>query len=425
MSLRRNVAVATIGNLAPPVLSLMTQPLLAQNLGVAGRGAVSAGVAPLMVAVSLCSLGLPESLNRFVATKSLGVRACVAILGLLGAVGATATFVIWSVADSLSAGSVDALSGIRVGALFVAPALIFHGLRGIAAGLPTWGSITVARFSQSLLLLLLVSYGAITETLTVIGAVAALALGQCAGAVVLGAAIVRRRHVLRSTDGAVTRQEFFGYGWNIWLGAASAYLLVRLDQLLMVPLSGIEQLGMYAVAVSISEAVLVVNAGLREVIFSAESAGRDPTRVGAVTRLSNLVVLLLACAAAVATPVLIGPLFGADFAEAVPMVMVLLAAAVMGNPGSVSGMALAAWGSPGLRSASVATALAVNVITILVLVPAYGGMGASIATLAGNVVAMVMILTSVRCVYGVPPRQFIVPTRLDLAEFARMVRKGR
>lgn len=423
MNLRRNVAMATLGNLAPPTLALVTQPLLAQGLGVDGRGAAAAGVAPLMIAVSLGALGLPESLNRSVAQKALGVRASVMVLGVLALVGALATGVIWSVSSQLSAGSQEALSGIRLAALFVAPALVFQGLRGIAAGMDLWGSIAVARSSQSLLLLILVVYGVVGATLTVASAVTALALAQCAGAIVLGIAVYGKRKTLRVTQEPIARRDFLSYAWTIWLGAAAGYLLVRLDQLLIAPLSSLEQLGLYAVAVSISEVVLVANAGLREVIFSAESATRDPVRVTNATRLSNLVVMLLSGAAALVAPVLIEPLFGADFSRALPMVMLLLAAVVVGNPGSVSGMALAAWGSPGLRSLSISVALAVNIIGIVLLVPGHGGVGAAIATLAGNGVAMVMVLASMKYAFGVRPSEFIVPRRGDLASLMKAIRR--
>lgn len=423
MSLRRNVGLATIGNLAPPVLALVTQPMLAQALGVDGRGAAAAGVAPLMIAVSLGSLGLPESLNRSVAQRSLGVRASVAVLGLLGVVGVLASCVILAFAGDLSGGSEEALSGIRLGAMFVAPALIFQGLRGVAAGLDLWGGITVARTAQSLLLMVLVAYGALSAALTVDSAVVALALAQCAGALVLGVDVLRNRGKLRVIERQVAMRDFFSYAWTIWLGAAAGYLLVRLDQLLMAPLSGVDQLGLYAVAASISEVVLVANTGLREVIFSAEAASRDPVRVATVTRLSNLVVVLLSGAVALATPIFIAPIFGSDFVRATPMVMLLLGAVVVGNPGSVSGMALAAWGRPGLRSISIAVALGVNLIVIVLLVPSRGGVGAAIATIVGNGTAMLMVLSAMRHAFGVSPTEFIVPRRGDVGLLVSAIRR--
>jgi O-antigen/teichoic acid export membrane protein len=279
--------------------------------------------------------------------------------------------------------------------------------------------------TQSLLLLILVALGAATHRLDVSDAVIALSLAQCAGALVLAVAVGVQRGRLSVVEQPVGRRSFFGYAWTIWLGAAAGYLLVRLDQLLMTPLSGVEQLGLYAVAVSISEVVLVANTGLREVIFSAESASRDPDRVAAATRLSNLAVFTLCVACSLGTPLLVGPIFGTGFVDVVPMVFVLLFGILVGNPGSVSGMALAAWGRPGLRSASIAVALVANVIGIVVLVPSHGGIGASFATLIGNSVAMLMVLVSMRRVFGVRSSEFIVPRRGDFVSLVRIIRRSR
>lgn len=424
MSLRRSILTTSAGNLVPPVFALMTQPLLAQGLGVDGRGAASAGIAPLMVAVSLCSLGLPESLNRFIAAKTLSLRKASLVSGLLVIVGIAATGTIWVAAGPLSGGNHQALTAIEIGSLFVAPALLFQGLRGVAAGMSLWTSIAVGRCSQSVLLFLLVTGYFLTETLTVERAVAALALGQCAGVIVLALAILKRRGSYSPADQVISNQKFFGYGLYIWIGAASGFLLTRLDQLLMTPLSGVEQLGLYAVAVSISEVVLVINMGLREVIFSAESAGRDPARVGSVTRISNVVVTLLAVVAGLATPVLIAPIFGQEFVPAIPMVLILLLSAVLGNPGSVSGMALAAWGSPGVRSSSIFVALVVNVIAVGALVPAFGGTGAALATLAGNATAMLMVLLAMKRIYKVSPREFVGFTKADCRRALQLMRRS-
>ena len=414
--------IATVGNVVPPLLALATQPLLAQGLGVNGRGAAAAGVAPLMTAVSLGALGLPESLHRFAAKGLVSGRMCVGALALLACIGGIATGVIWLASSYLSAGAPEALEAIHLGALFAAPALVFTGLRGIAAGLQYWVAITVARCSQSALLLTLISTWFVTKTLSVAGAVVALALAQCAGAVVLAIALLRRRRTRQPAENPVGRLEFFKYGWTIWAGAAAACLLMRLDQLLLAPLSNLKELGLYAIAVSISEVVLVINTGLREVIFSVESSSRAPARVAAATRLSNLLTLILAGGVALATPMLVAPLFGTEFVGAVPMVLVLLLGIVIGNPGSVSGIALAAWGRPGLRSLAITTALGANIVAIFVLVPPYGGVGASIATFIGNAVAMLMVVTSIRRTYGVRMGQLLLPNREDIANSLLVIR---
>ncbi len=66
----RGVAITTVGNALPPAAMLITQVLLAQRLGVSGRGTVAASTAPLMFAVAFLTLGLPEAVTYFVARRA-------------------------------------------------------------------------------------------------------------------------------------------------------------------------------------------------------------------------------------------------------------------------------------------------------------------------------------------------------------------
>ena len=57
-ALRRGVAISTFGNLIAPAAGLITAPILAQSLGVVGRGDVAAATTPLLLATSVLTLGL-------------------------------------------------------------------------------------------------------------------------------------------------------------------------------------------------------------------------------------------------------------------------------------------------------------------------------------------------------------------------------
>ena len=155
MSTTRGVAITAIGNSLPPAAMLVTQVLLAQSLGVSGRGAVAAATAPLMFAVALLALGLPESLTYFVArggagriSRQLGIS--LVALAISGSIG---TWLIVVFAQPLSAGSTDLAALMTLASAALVPALLTGALRGVAyapeVGGSSWRSARLARYSNS------------------------------------------------------------------------------------------------------------------------------------------------------------------------------------------------------------------------------------------------------------------------------------
>jgi O-antigen/teichoic acid export membrane protein len=212
----------------------------------------------------------------------------------------------------------------------------------------------------------------------------------------------------------------------MWVGTAAGMVLARLDQLLMTPLSSVEALGYYAVAVSISEVVLVFNSAVRDVMFAMESRSPDAARISKASRMSTLITFVAALSIASITPWAIPFFFGADFAEAIPATFIMLLAVWLGNPGSVAGAALSGRGRPGLRSTSIALAAIVNVVAIFLLVPMMGAVGAALATLVGNVVAGTLNIVWLRVYFGMRLRDFysirlsdVKDTYLAVAALAR------
>ena len=423
MSAVRNVAISVLGNAVAPLTALAAAPVLAQTLGAAGRGEAGAAVAPLALLGAGLTLGVPEAATYFAARKRLRHRTIVegalVLLGL-GAVGTIATVV---AAPGLSGGSRElaALMGLCCSALL--PALLISGVRGLVAGKGRWGLIAVERtVSASARLGVLVGLAA-AGALTVQTASLVLAFVPLIGGLAyigVGGA--------RSTE-RVPFSEFFSFGVRIWPGSLSGILLARLDQVVILPLSNARELGLYIVAVSVSEVSLIFNTAVRDVLFSAESAKQDAARLAQAARLSTAATAVIALVGAALAGWLVPLLFGEEFREALPALYVLLLAVVLGNPGSVAGAGLSARGRPGLRSLSIGVALAVNVALLLVLTPALGASGAALATLAGNAVAGLLNVVWLKVGYGLRLLDFYGLRREDpgagAAVIARLLRRRR
>ncbi|WP_341358876.1 oligosaccharide flippase family protein [Georgenia sp. M64] len=414
--LARAVLTTVVGNLAPAVAALVAAPILAQSLGVTGRGELAAATAPFLLAVTLATLGVPESATYAIArNQAVASRVTRRALAVLAGAGAVATLAVVLLAGVLAGGDADLAALVMLGAAAIVPALAVGVLRATAAGLQAWGLVARERVTGAVVRLGAVALLAAAGALTPLTATVATA----AAPVVAGLAYLPLRGRLGTGAAA---PPLLGYGLRLWVGSLSGVLLARVDQVLMTPLAGAAELGLYVVAVNISEVPLVLSAAVRDVTFSADAAARDDARLTASARLSAAASAAVGLVVGVTMPAWVPVVFGAGFAASVPAAGLLVVAVVLGVPGSVAGAGLSARGHPGLRSASLAVAASVNVVLVLLLVPAHGAIGAAAATLVGSLLSSNLNIWWLRRVAGVPMSAFYGVRRSDAREAVRAVR---
>lgn len=398
----RNMALSALTNLLAPIAVFATAPILARVLGVDGRGEVGAATAPLLLMIALATVGLPDAVTVFTARNPRLSRHITANASLLLCIsGLLSTGLAILLAPIISGGSPGVRELTVAAALAITPTLVVGALRGAAAGQQAWGLVNAEKLLAASLRLIAIATLAFYGYLDVQSATLVVVLSP-----IVGGAVYFR---LRTETGAATipplrlSGQLIGFGSRLWIGSLAGVVLSRLDQVLITPLAGIRELGYYVIAVSVAEAALLANNAVRDVTLSADSAGADDRRLGASSRVSFLVSLLFG-GALVATLWWWFPLlFGDDFSPAMPVTTILILAAVLGVPGSVAGAGLVARGRPGLRSAAVAFAAAVNVILLLVLAPSLGALGAALCTLAGNLIAANLNVLFLWRLFGVNP----------------------
>jgi O-antigen/teichoic acid export membrane protein len=421
MGVARGVLISTLGNIAPVVAGLVTAPLLAQSLGVSGRGELAAATAPLLLAIGAITFGVPEAVTYHVArgigrTRTIAVRAGLSLL----IAGLLATAVVYATADQLSGDQPELAHLIRLAAFAITPGLLVGGVRGYAAGRSLWGLIAAERAVSALLRLLTVVVLSVLGTLTPLSATIAIAATTIGGGCVyLG---LFRSKYERSAPLTDQPPQILRFGMGLWMGTLAGILLSRMDQLVMVPLSGTYMLGIYAVAVTISEIVLVFNKSVRDVVFSAESVENQADRLSQASRISTLVTAVGAVGIGILSIPVIPWLFGSDFAPAIPVTLLLLLAVVLGNPGSVAGAGLSARGRPVLRSVSLAIAATINIGLLFILVPLWGATGAALATLAGNVIAGYSNIFWMKFFFGATISSYLGFRRHDLTDAMAVLR---
>lgn len=425
----RAISITAIGNFVPPIAAFATAPILAHALGVTGRGEVSAAQAPMLLFVAVFTLGLPEAATYVLARspKLLGLLTAKAssVLIVAGVIG-TLTAVL--LAPVLSGGDETIEQLIVISSVAIGPVLVLSLIRGAAIGLQAWWLITFERCVSSLVrlgsLILLLSL----EQLTVLNAVYVNAWYLIVGVlayVPLLLPSVRER--LGSASEALDRSpaalgNLMRYSMGVWFGSLAGVLLSRVDQLLIVPLAGAYELGLYAVAVAVAEIPLLLNNTIREVMFAADARGRDNGKLAYAARICGFICIVAAAVIGFSMWAWLPVLFGADFIAAVPVAAVLLVSVIVGPPGSIAGAGLAARGLPKLRSTSLLVALLVNVALVVALVPQIGAMGAAWATLAGNLVSSNMNIIFMSRRFEIPILSFYVLRRDDFSQLMSNVR---
>ena len=93
-------------------------------------------------------------------------------------------------------------------------------------------------------------------------------------------------------------------------------LLARIGQILMAPLSSVEDLGLYSVAITIADLPLIVAFAISGALHGVNSKSNDPAQVTTTARVTTLVGLVGCVVLGGSVPLWIKPLFGDEFGAA-------------------------------------------------------------------------------------------------------------
>lgn len=423
---KKGVAISALGNLIPPVVGLATAPMLASALGPTGRGELAAATTVLVLFVSMSTLGLPQALIYYTARKGKNHHTLVLkITLLLGCFGILSSACIFILSEFLSDGNAHLAKLICFAGLAISPALILASLRGIASGVQAWILVASEKFISNALRLSAILLAYTSDRLTLETATLIIAITTFIGilAYVPLPRFTRAYEPISSLE--PHWQEILPFSIKLWAGVLTGALLARLDQVIMLPLAGATQLGIYAVAVSIGEMALLFNYAVNAVMNAREAHNPSAESLAMAARISSLVTALGCVAIALLSVWAVPLVFGNEFSSVVPVIWILLTGIALGNAGSVVGSGLNGRGRPGMRSASSAIALVVNVVSLIILAPSFGAIGAAIATTVATIALGAINLAIFKRIYGVKIRRFIGVRRSDLEFLLTAMRASR
>jgi O-antigen/teichoic acid export membrane protein len=318
----------------------------------------------------------------------------------------------------LSAGDPGLGRLLLIGVALAIPALVVGVFRGAATGRQMWGAVAAERYvniaTRIVALGLLLALG----RLTVVAALLVTAVAPVVAGIVYWRLFLpppRSQGVDEERLDGSTLRLIVSYGNRVWLGSVASMLLSRLAQLLMVPLSSAEDLGLYSVATAVSDVPLIVALAVAGALFGVNSAARDAAQIALTSRLTLLVSVAGCGVLAVTSPWWIAPLFGPEFRAAVVPTLMLLFSAVLCVPGLMAATGIGAWGRPGLRSLGLVITLAANLGTFVLLVPRTGVIGACWTSIVSNIVMSGYMVVVAARVMRMPIGDFVVIRGADVA----------
>jgi O-antigen/teichoic acid export membrane protein len=389
----------------------ITGPLLARALGPAGRGDLQAVIVPLSLVPAILGFGIAPYAYRTM-PRGWTVEEVIPSLAFpLLAIGVATAAAAIPIADLLAAGRATVRTFLIIGLLATPIGMLVLLVSTSLTALERWRAVITLNMTPFVLGLVatvvLFTTGHLTVATAAAATIAGLLLQIAPGLPLLAAAA--RRPVFRLS----LARASLGFGLKSWLGGLAQTANARADQLLMITLVPARQLGLYAVATTISSGYGLVSGAVAPPLMARIAAGERHLLPQAV-RMTAWLTLGLNLAVACVTPILLSVLFGPQFGGAAPMAFVLLGASVPLAGASVLSSALQADGAPLIPSVAEAIALVITGGGLILLLPPLQGMGAAIVSLAAYSASFVYQIVMARRRVGALLREFVVPGRGDV-----------
>ena len=406
-------------------IGFVTSFVLSRILGPAGRGAFALATLTPTTLTTLGQLGLPSSFSFFAGRGRSGAKlqwlgiVFSAILSVV-LIGATLLALPWLEQNVLKAapGDLVRLALISIPFQFLAA---FAGSTLI--GRQTLRNYNLILVGQSILMLLLAILLVGVLRLGVAGAIVATIV--VAVAMALATVLELRRSISRDPqeperEGAGIG-ELVSFGAKIYPASLAGFFGYRADVfLLSAILADPRALGLYSLGVSLAELTFFVPDSVSTVFFprvaSSERRSADEMVVN-VCRFTVLITLLsvvgLVPAAFVAVHVLLP-----DFVDSLSAFLILMPGVVALTVAKVLSSYVSGLGVPLQVAMASGTALVVNVIANLLLIPLFGILGAALASLISYSVNAGMLLSIAARLSRRGPFDFLLPTG---AEWRRLL----
>jgi O-antigen/teichoic acid export membrane protein len=299
------------------VCSMATSVVLARSLGPSGRGVVAVGFGLSMLLVQVGNFGFTTANPYFTARDPLVRGRIVANSLWLALVGGALLVVVGAVIGEYFPSVVRGLSsGQLILALSAIPAVLgAQLLQAILLGERKMVAYNATELGIAVFTLIALTVGLLVFDLGVWGALAILVGTRIVAALMFLFFAARGVSVPRRPDTALAR-KMIAYSLRVYTANLIAFLVIRLDLLLVNGFLGTTQAGLYAVAVSVGDALYIVPAVVAVNLFVQVAHGLETDASARVFRLLAPMYAALCLGSALFADVGIRVVFGSQFADA-------------------------------------------------------------------------------------------------------------
>ena len=380
------------------LLSTMISSLVgARALGPAGRGDLLVVVLWPPVIAMLAGLGLPTAYRYWMAKEPERVSRLFSnaviytlVIGMISI--AVADLIVPHLVGNRSP---QVITLLRIYQINIPAALFLNLMRGLLEGTRRFGWAGAARLLSFIVqgpgfaILWLIG------SLTVTSATYTLIVGQTAS-MLLGLFAVWHQLRPRWQPSWSELKSSLHYGVRDYLGGVADFTTLRLDQLMLGAMASNIAIGLYVIAVRLSEMTTLAADAIADALMPEVASSKIANRAEALCarslRLAIYMHLLLFPPLWLAAPVILRVLFGPSFVPATGAFRWLLVAAGVWSCGSIVINGLRGFGYPGLSTLARFAAAVVTGVALVVLLPRMGITGAAIASLIGYSVMLTVAL---------------------------------
>jgi O-antigen/teichoic acid export membrane protein len=392
--LTRNIKLVFSTNALMLSSGVVTSLLSAWALGPSGRGDLMVVLMWPGIFAMIAEIGLPASYRFWTAKEPERVSALFSNAVLLTFVlGLGMLCLAWTVIPVLIGHEVLRLAQIY--ALVVPMTLLNDLIRGLLEG---------ARRFQWVMVVRLIFFGVqavsyiglwLTGKLTLSSAMYTMIASAVTSMIVALIAIMlelKPRWEPRFADFKLTMR----YGVRDYPGVLTEFVNWRLDLMMLVGMASSSAIGLYAVAVRMSDITTLLASSVGDALMPEVAAlkMRDEATgiVAKSLRLTLTAHLILLVPLWIAAPYILHFAYGEGFVPVTNVLRLLMLASVIWSSGAILISGLNGLGHPGLSTTARLSAAVVMVIALLAWLPRYGIRGAALASITGYSVMTVVAL---------------------------------
>jgi len=419
-----NVNFVFIATVASYGLAFFSSVLLARALGDEGRGVTALYQSAVTLGFAFLSLGIATALVYYVARRELSGRQAMEA-GLTITIGATA---LTAIGVAIAAVAFDGLDEEGVPfwlAIVAVPAIIqFRAAEAVLRAQGRFGAMNLLEVSLPLSILACLGAVEVMQGLTIRSAVVAWSIAFLPpfafGYVLLGPSQWPRRLAAPALLSPTVR-----FGVQGQLSNLIQLLNYRLDSFLVLAFVDKAGVGLYAVAVSLSEGMWFIANSVSVVLLTNLTAGDEENAARMtpiVCRNTLLVTALAALAGAAVSPFVIPAIFGEDFeGSIVPFVFLLPGTAALAGTKILAAYVFSR-GKPLINAQIAFVTLVITVAGDVILIPPFEVSGAAAAASLAYCCSLGLTAVAYRRLSGASIADALLPRLSDAPRYVAGVR---